>query len=147
MTIECYYKWCPYHSYHDPNEEGPFCYESKCHAEPDQIDMYAMYRQAEITSVMSSDITKPRYQVIRGNDVFQKGDQISFEIDGSIRRYDTPDEPVEEIQRERAIHELVGVEYRLDREYMIQLKDRYLNAVREIGDILESHWTPVDLIN
>jgi hypothetical protein len=30
MAIECYNSGCRHHSYHDPNEEGPFCFMQKC---------------------------------------------------------------------------------------------------------------------
>lgn len=30
MITECYHSGCKHHSYHEPNEKGPFCYKEKC---------------------------------------------------------------------------------------------------------------------
>jgi len=40
MTIECYFSECKYHSCHDPNEEGPFCYEETCNASEEEIETF-----------------------------------------------------------------------------------------------------------
>jgi hypothetical protein len=44
MTIECYYSDCPHHSFHDGEDDGPFCYESKCLATEQEIKIYAEKR-------------------------------------------------------------------------------------------------------
>ena len=50
MTIECYYSACEYHCSHDPNDEGPFCYERECRATDEQIVVFQRQREEEMKS-------------------------------------------------------------------------------------------------
>ena len=40
MPIKCYYNQCPRH-----DNEGPFCYEGRCRASPDDLKKYELERK------------------------------------------------------------------------------------------------------
>jgi hypothetical protein len=47
--IECYYKWCPHHEYHEYGDKSePFCMLDCCIAKEDDILIYKEKRRKEI---------------------------------------------------------------------------------------------------
>jgi len=45
MAIECYYGLCPHHGNNEaPPNEGPFCFQKECIANPEKLPLYEVYR-------------------------------------------------------------------------------------------------------
>lgn len=64
MTIECYYKWCKYHSIHDEEDEGPFCFEQECRATPAELNSFAILRRQELDQInKESTMLKEQYDL------------------------------------------------------------------------------------
>ena len=48
MTIECYYKWCSFHSSQIDPDNGPYCFEECCRASTEELKEYAEKRAKEL---------------------------------------------------------------------------------------------------
>lgn len=140
MAIECYYKWCPYHSFHDLNEEGPFCYESECKASEEESKLFEGYRKTELYNINIScsknENLCPLYVVTKGNDTFKVGDHFEI-MNGTLILYNETN--VKVFDTMDTVKVLYGIDYTLDREYFINLKNKYLQLAVNIGDLLEDH--------
>jgi len=51
MTIECYYKQCPFHSSNTGDDDGPYCHEPKCHATDSECTEWQAERDAELKRI------------------------------------------------------------------------------------------------
>lgn len=48
MTVECYYKNCPNHSFQTEKDDGPYCYHDVCTATEEQVVIFEAEREKEI---------------------------------------------------------------------------------------------------
>ena len=48
MTIECYMRWCQYHTCHSHTDDGPFCDEVECRATAGEMEEFKQLRAIEL---------------------------------------------------------------------------------------------------
>ena len=57
MSIECYYRWCPHHSF-NTSQDGPFCDKLKCVATEGALERYRELRAAELADTRKRKVIR-----------------------------------------------------------------------------------------